>query len=123
LAALKPLAKLERIELFRTRAGNASAEALASMKSLRIVKMDYTAMDDKGLALLQALPGLAELSIDNTNVTDASVGALKSMAALRSLNLYHTLISEKGYGELNAGLAGCKIVFDRDSALPNRRTR
>jgi len=75
------------------------------------------------VAPLQALPGLTELSIDNTNVTDASVVVLKGMAGLRSLNLYHTLISEKGYGELSAGLASCKIVFDRDSALPNRRTR
>ena len=85
--------------------------------------MDYTARGDKGRAWWLSLPGLREWSIDNTNVTDASVAVLKSLAGLRSLNLYHTLISEKGYGELSAGLTGCKIVFDRDSALPNRRTR
>ena len=90
---------------------------------MRVVKLDYTAVDDKGIQSLKTLPGVVELSIDNTNVTDASVGAFKAMPTLQSLNLYHTLISEKGYGELKDGLPSCKIVFDRDSALPNRRTR
>jgi hypothetical protein len=72
---------------------------------------------------LKELPGLVELSIDNANVTDQSVGALKAMRTLRSLNLYHTLVTEKGYGELKNSLPSCNIIFDRDSALPNRRTR
>lgn len=45
------------------------------------------------------------------------------MNSLKSLNLYHTLVSEKGYQDLQASLQSCNIVFDRDSALPNRRTR
>ena len=102
--------------------GNAAAEALASLQSLRAVNLDYTAVDDKGILALQALPGLVELSIDNANVTDQSIGVLKAMGTLRSLNLYHTLVTEKGYGELKNSLPLCKIIFDRDSALPNRRT-
>ena len=66
---------------------------------------------------------MTELSIDNTNVTDKSIPTLQAMSSLSSLNLYHTLVSEKGYEELKQKLPSCHIVFDRDSALPNRRTR
>ena len=34
--------KLERIEMFRTRTTNTEREALASLKELRVVKLDYT---------------------------------------------------------------------------------
>ena len=44
------------------------------------------------------------------------------MAGLKSLNLYHTLVTEKGMQELKTALPACEIVFDRDSALPNRRS-
>ena len=55
-------------------------------------------------------------------VTDSGVRALKSMAGLKSLNLYHTLITEKAMKEIQSALPTCEIVFDRDSALPNRRS-
>ena len=96
---------------------------MATLKKLQVVNLDYTNVDDKGLVALQGLPAMNRLSMDNTNVTDKGIATLKTMAGLRNLNLYHTLVSEKGYDELKAALAGCAIVFDRDSALPNRRTR
>jgi hypothetical protein len=43
------------------------------------------------------------------------------MRNLRLLNLYHTLITDKGYNQLKAALPNCKIVWDRESALTNRR--
>jgi hypothetical protein len=45
------------------------------------------------------------------------------MTELRALNIYHTLVTENGMAALKAALPDCKIVFDRDSALPNRRIR
>jgi hypothetical protein len=48
---------------------------------------------------------------------------LKSMAGLKALNLYHTLVTEKGWQEIKSALPSCEIVFDRDSALPNRRSK
>jgi hypothetical protein len=44
------------------------------------------------------------------------------MTGLKSLNLYHTLVTEKAMQELKSSLSSCEIVFDRDSALPNRRS-
>ena len=80
-------------------------------------------MDDKGLESLKALPKLRELSLDSTGVTDAGAETLRSLTSLRNLNLYHTLVTEKGLQDLRTALPDCKIVFDRDSALPNRRIK
>jgi hypothetical protein len=54
------------------------------------VKLDYTAVDDKGLEPLRTLPQMRELSMDSTGITDNSAQVLKSIASLKSLNLYHT---------------------------------
>jgi len=69
------------------------------------------------------LPRLRELRLNMAKITDGGVEDLKSMSNLKVLNLYHTLISEKGLAQLKAGLPGCSIIFDRDSALPARRGR
>ena len=66
---------------------------------------------------------MRELSMDSTGITDNGAQVLKSMSGLKSLNLYHTLVTEKGLQELKAALPSCEIVFDRDSALPNRRSK
>lgn len=87
-----------------------------------MVNLDYTAVDDKAMEALERLPHIRELSLDSTGVTDTGARALKSMAGLKSLNLYHTLVTEKGMQEVQKALPACQIVFDRDSALPNRRS-
>jgi len=43
------------------------------------------------------------------------------MTTLRLLNLYHTLVTEAGHASLKKALPDCKIVWDRESSLPNRR--
>ena len=40
------------------------------LKNLKVIKLDYTSVDDKGLESLKALPQLQELSLDATGVTD-----------------------------------------------------
>ena len=69
---------------------------------------------------MSSLP-LVELRLDSAAVTDAGAEQLKSISTLKFLNLYHTLVTETGYHDLSASLPGCKIVWDRDSSLPNRR--
>ena len=122
LEALKPLQKLERIEMTRTRATDAGVEALAALPNLAEIKLDYTAIDDKALASLEGHRAIRALSLDSTGVTDNGATLLKTMAGLKSLNLYHTLVTEKGVQGLKSALPSCEIVFDRDSALPNRRS-
>ena len=88
-----------------------------------MVNLDYTQVDDKSLESLRGLPRLRELSMDTTNITDSGAAAFKAMPSLKALNLYHTLVTEEGYKQLRAALPGCQIVFDRDSALPYRRSK
>ena len=110
--------------MLRTRTGNAGAEALGALKNLAVVRLDYTTVDDKGLdAPCEASRGSRELSMDFTGVTDNGAKTLESMSSLKALNLYHTLVTEKGWQEIKSALPSCEIVFDRDSALPNRRSK
>jgi hypothetical protein len=46
---------------------------------------------------------------------------LGAHGSLTVLNLYHTLVTQKGYDSLRTALPACRIVWDRDSSLPNRR--
>jgi N-acyl-D-aspartate/D-glutamate deacylase/Leucine-rich repeat (LRR) protein len=115
---LSSLANLQRLELARTRTGDDGVKALAGLKQLRRLNLDYTSVTDAGLA---ALPQIEELHLDSTGLTDNGLSSLSKMSGLRYVNLYHTLVSEKGMDGLKKQLPNCRIVFDRDSSLPNRR--
>lgn len=119
-AALAPLKKLRRLEAVRTRLGENAAEALLQFPQLQRLNLDYTGVNDAVLARLRTLP-LVELKLDSANISDASVEHLATMQTLRDLNLYHTTVSETGYAKLKQALPQTKIVWDRDSKLPNRR--
>ena len=85
--------------------------------------LDYMTLDDKAVVFLKDLPRLRELSLDATSITDQGAQTLHSMTELRALNIYHTLVTENAFRGLKTALPECQIVFDRDSALPNRRIR
>jgi hypothetical protein len=80
-------------------------------------------LDDQAVLFLKDLPRLRELSLDATSITDHGAQTLRSMTELRALNIYHTLVTENAWHALKTALPECQIVFDRDSALPNRRIR
>ena len=46
---------------------------------------------------------------------------LASMPNLQSVNLYHTTVTSNGVEKLKKALPKAQIVWDRDSAKPNRR--
>jgi hypothetical protein len=54
-------------------------------------------------------------------VKDEDSELFASMPKLRTLNLYHTLITEAGVARIQKALPDCRILWDRDSALPTRR--
>jgi len=83
--------------------------------------LNYTGATDEALPRLAAMPALAELYLATAAVTDKGVEALAGMPRLTHLNLYHTLVTEAGEAKLQQALKGCRIVFDRESALPTRR--
>jgi hypothetical protein len=97
--------------------------SVAGLKNLRVAKLDYMTLDDQAVVFLKDLPRLRELSLDATSITDQGAQTLRSMTELRALNIYHTLVTENALLALKTALPECQIVFDRDSALPNRRIR
>jgi Leucine-rich repeat (LRR) protein len=121
LKHLKPLVNLEKLELNRTRVGDKGLPNLAALPRLRSLNLNYTQVTDAGLDTIKSMAELRELSLDTGVITDKGLPALESMKGLRWLNIYHTLVTERGQNRLRESLPGCRIVFDRDSAMPNRR--
>jgi hypothetical protein len=76
---------------------------------------------DAGLRTLASMPSLSELLLDTAGITDAGLEPLRTQANLKVLNLYHTLVTQKGFDSLRSALPACRIIWDRDSSLPNRR--
>jgi hypothetical protein len=121
LCHLEGLGNLRRLDLVRTRLKDAGLQTIGRFKKLASLNLDYTDVTDKGLRHLQGLSELRHLSLDSALVTDQGLPYLLNFPKLRSLNIYHTLISEEGYQQLKARYPDCEIIWDRDSALPNRR--
>ena len=119
-AALAPLANLRRFEAVRTRLSVGAGPTLARFTKLEQLNLDYTTINDDTLKAIASLP-LRELRLDSTNLTDASVETLARIQTLKLLNLYHTVISEDAHARLVRALPNAKIIWDRDSKLPNRR--
>ncbi len=119
-AALGTLVNLRRLEAVRTRLTGASAETIRLFAKLEQLNLDYTTFNNDGLKQIVALP-LKELRLDSANLSDEAVDSLAALQTLQYVNLYHTLISEQGHSRLVKALPKAKIVWDRDSKLPNRR--
>ena len=94
---------------------------IAALRGLESLNLSYTPVDVKGFALLQGMPQLRELYLDSDDIGDESVDVLAAMPNLQMVNLYHTVFTENGVKRLKEKLPKCKVVWDRDSARPNRR--
>ncbi len=122
LDALRTAAALVTLEAARSRLTDSAITAIAAVRSVRHLNLDYTGITDKGVAALaEALPDIETLRLDTGNITDASVPVLSRLKKLRELNLYHTLVTQEGFDKLKAALPETRIIWDRDSSLPNRR--
>ena len=120
--ALRPMQSLTVLEAARTRVTDQGAAAIAALTGLRRLNLDYTTVSDKGVALMAAsLPRLESLLLDSAAITDKAVESFEQMKSLKELNLYHTLVTQAGFDRLKLALPECKIVYDRESSLPNRR--
>jgi Leucine Rich repeat len=105
----------------RTRTAAAGLAVIATLRNLEELNLDYTTVDAKSFAAFQGMPKLRELHLDSADVGDESVDVLASMPSLQSVNLYHTTVTETGAKKLREALPKCQVIWDRDSARPNRR--
>jgi internalin A len=120
-AALGTLDRLKSPRVSHTRLGAAGIQVLGSMGNLRALNLNYTAIDDHALESLKSLTQLEELHLDNTAITDAGLDSLGGLRHLKLLNVYHTAVTQKAFDRFHIALPACKVIWDRDSALPNRR--
>ena len=122
LASLGGLTHLVRLDLVRTRTSDKGLANLAPLKNLTSLNLDYTTVTDKGLCgSVRRFRNLLQLRLDSATITDTGVETLSALKGLKMLNLYHTLVTDAGYQALRRALPHCKIVWDRESALPTRR--
>jgi Leucine-rich repeat (LRR) protein len=120
-AHLAGMTKLKKLGMLRTRISDKSAKVIAGFTALEHLNLDYTDVGDETLRAVAGLTGLKTLGVDSTHVGDKSRDALLALKNLERLNLYHTLVSEGVYKEIHSAMPACKILWDADSASPNRR--
>jgi len=120
-AHLSALGKLRKLSMLRTTITDKSLQVLAGFTGLEELDLNYTSIGDAGLASIAGLSNLTALGLDSTNITDKSAEVLIGLKKLAKLNLYHTLISPPVHKQLKTALPGCSILWDEQSANPNRR--
>jgi hypothetical protein len=96
-------------------------KVVGAFSGLETLNLDYTSISDAGLADLADLKGLKWLGLDSTYVTEKSGSVLLGFKALETLNLYHTVVTPPVYQDLKKGLPSCRIIWEEESANPNRR--
>jgi Leucine-rich repeat (LRR) protein len=106
-AALKPMQKLEELELSDYDGiDDYVLLAVAAHKDLKALRLAGTSISDDGLRLIAPLTGLQKLDISrplhDTWITDAGMKYLKGLTRLQSLNLGGTNVTDKGIAELSA---------------------
>jgi hypothetical protein len=120
-AHLAKLVGLRHLGLLRTPLTDKSMKVVGAFTALETLDLDYTSVSDTGLADLAGLKNLKWLGLDSTYVTEKSREVLLGFKALETLNLYHTLVPSSVYQELKNGMPSCRIIWEEESANPNRR--
>lgn len=107
---LKPLTRLEILELQTSYVTDAGLAHLSALKSLRELDLhDNQYISDNGLESIQGLPNLTKLELSKTPLSDAAVDRLIPMKKLTQLHLNNTRISAEAGKKLRDGLPNCKI--------------
>ena len=102
MQALTDLPRLEVVNLWGCRIGDAGAAKLAKVRTLRSLTLAETQVTDEGIRALASLEELEELTLDKTRVGDESIDALLGLKNLRRLIVVDAKFSPKGLAKLRA---------------------
>ncbi len=97
--ALAELATLETLTLNGTAITDKALGAFSGgplSRSIRSLRLDFTAISDAGLKSLEGATALQGLSVANTRVTDAGLNSLRGMNSLHSLSAGGTGVTREG---------------------------
>ena len=92
--------RLESLELWNTKVGDAGIKDLMQMKNLTSLHLGHTLITDDGLKLLLSKPALRSLSLSNTGITDEGLTYVGQLTRLETLWLEGTKITDTGLEQL-----------------------
>ena len=138
LQAISKLPKLENIRFNETNLDDKGVKILSSIKSLRVIDLykcknvtnrsmeylgkcseviqlvlNFTQVDDAGLAHCSSLPKLECLSAQGPGITDMSLIALESCKALKMVEFLDTKISDAGISRFRKALPKAELIPHR----------
>jgi len=110
LAELAPLgAQITRLDLGRTKVGDAGLSTVGTFLALTKLDLHGTAVTDAGLAALKGLSQLRSLNLFGTSITDAGLSMLEGLGALEDVYLRETKVTEAGIAKLEEKLSQAEI--------------
>ena len=85
-------------------------QTVSQLESLHHLKLDRTAVGDRGVQALGDLQALEILNLFGTNVTDDCLPVLESMSSLKSVYLWDTGVTEQGMDSLRSARPDMDVV-------------
>ncbi|MFN0252604.1 MAG: hypothetical protein ACKV2T_37355, partial [Kofleriaceae bacterium] len=108
---------LEELDLAETQIDDAHARPLLALPSLRMLRLDTTAITDAALASTPS-PTLTELYLSRTKVTDVGLAILDHTPQLTALGLGHTSIDAATLARIGSLTALTTLVLSKCTAPP-----
>lgn len=100
LACLAGQGQVAKLNLMRTRIGDAGLAHLADLRGLETLELGSTKITDGGVQRLAGLTALRRLHLGHTDVSDAGLPALKDLQHLEELWLSQTKVTGPGLAHL-----------------------
>lgn len=112
---LVTLGQLENLNLNHNK-GIRLLDGLASLKTLRSLFVDSTAVGDRALAVVARLPSLRSLCLARTPITDGGLARIGNLPELESLDLSGCKVTDQGIAQLR-GLQKLRCLVLDDTAI------
>jgi len=110
---IEPLAILrgvKELHLQSVEIGEGAIAALGKLSALDDLSITYGTFDDARVGDVASLKKLRILRLNNTKVTDVGLQKLKSMRGLKELDLHTTAVTAAGVATFEKELPGCKVL-------------
>jgi hypothetical protein len=90
------------LDIGGTRVTDAALESVARLPNVTRLRLQNTAVTDKGIARLAGLAHLESLNVFGTRVTDAALEPMAAMMSLRTVYVWQTGVTAEGVARLKA---------------------
>ena len=112
LAQLESLPELRSLSLSSTSVTDAGLKQLRSLAKLQSLRLAATSITDDGLSQVGAMSTLQELDLAGTPISDAGLARLKNLQKLRQIYITSTRVTAKGVAEFQKALPNCQVQHE-----------